>query len=154
MTRRSRVAFLCVVWLAGCEPTGSAVPLSAVKRPFALKACVLAGNRRADCGTLMVPERRDLPGTRYVALPVVRVRAAAPAGRDPVFWLEGGPGMRNVSGDVPSWLAADRDYVMVGYRGVDGSVVLACPEVERALRGMGPDLLGPVSLRVIGEASG
>ncbi|MBI5710402.1 MAG: alpha/beta hydrolase [Candidatus Eisenbacteria bacterium] len=49
------------------------------------------------------------------------------------------------------YLLAHHDLVMVGYRGVDGSSVLDCPEVKRALKGDG-DLLGERSLRNIGAA--
>ena len=38
-------------------------------------------------------------------------------------------------------LIDNHDIVMVGYRGVDGSVVLDCPEVAEALKGIGNDLV-------------
>jgi len=41
---------------------------------------------------------------------------------------------------------------MVGYRGVDGSVVLACPEMSRAATGVGDNLLSEASLANFGEA--
>ncbi|WP_084536921.1 alpha/beta fold hydrolase [Azospirillum halopraeferens] len=48
---------------------------------------------RADCAVLEVPEHRARPGGRTLALPVavLRSRAARPA-RDPVVFVEGGPG--------------------------------------------------------------
>ena len=41
---------------------------------------------------------------------------------------------------------------MIGYRGVDGSSVLHCPEVENALKGVGKELFGDVSATAIGDA--
>ena len=48
-------------------------------------------------------------------------------------------------------LLAGHDFVMVGYRGVDGSSVLDCPEVAKTLK-TNDDLLSEQSLRRIGEA--
>jgi pimeloyl-ACP methyl ester carboxylesterase len=45
----------------------------------------------------------------------------------------------------PDRLIAGHDVVVVGYRGVDGSVKLDAPEVQRAMRGVDEDLLGPAS---------
>ena len=111
----------------------------------------------ADIGTLIVPENRSKPSARLIALPVVRIHSRAPQPIEPIFWLEGGPGQSNFKARVPAWLLADHDVVLVGYRGVDGSSVLECPEIGQAFRGKGGDLLGPASLaniaRVVAEAS-
>ncbi len=106
----------------------------------------------ADIGTLIVPENRSDPSARLIALPVVRIRSRAPQPAEPIFWLEGGPGQSNLKTRVPAWLLADRDVVLVGYRGVDGSSVLECPEIGQAFRGKGGDLLGPASLANIARA--
>jgi pimeloyl-ACP methyl ester carboxylesterase len=91
----------------------------------------------ADCGTLVVPENRSNPNSRLIALPVVRVRATGSGSNEPLFWFMGGP-QSNVTyqSDVAhlNGLIDERDFVMVGYRGVDGSVVLQCPEVQEALK--------------------
>ena len=49
-------------------------------------------------------------------------------------------------------LIEDHDFVLVGYRGVDGSVVLDCPEISQALSKPPGDLLSDVSLRSYGKA--
>src|SRR5512142_1665550 len=41
----------------------------------------------AECGTLTVSENWDKPGSRLIALPVVRVKASGPNPAEPVFWL-------------------------------------------------------------------
>jgi len=46
-------------------------------------------------------------------------------------------------------LLYDHDFVFVGYRGVDGSSVLDCPEVVEALKNCGDDLLSEESLKNI-----
>jgi pimeloyl-ACP methyl ester carboxylesterase len=85
----------------------------------------------AECGTLIVPENWDKVGSRLIALPVVRILASGPNPVEPVFWLEGGPGGTNFTWEPPDWLLQNHDAVMVGYRGVEGTVILSCPEVGR-----------------------
>jgi len=50
----------------------------------------------ADCGTLVVPENRADPGSRLIALPVIRVRATGTNPAEPIFRLGGGPGQSNM----------------------------------------------------------
>jgi pimeloyl-ACP methyl ester carboxylesterase len=49
-------------------------------------------------------------------------------------------------------LIENHDVVMVGYRGVDGSAVLDCPELNGASKGVGGNLLGEESINNIGNA--
>jgi len=88
----------------------------------------------AECGTLVVPENWDKVGSRLIALPVVRIPASGPNPAEPVFWLEGGPGGPNLVWAPPAWLLEKHAVVMVGYRGVEGTVTLSCPEVGRLLK--------------------
>lgn len=99
----------------------------------------------ADCGTLVVPENRNDPPTRLVAIPVTRIRARSQSPGHPIFRLEGGPGKTNMDFDTANRLAEDHDVVLVGYRGVNGSVRLDCHEVVTALKTYGP-FLGKQSL--------
>jgi pimeloyl-ACP methyl ester carboxylesterase len=108
-------------------------------------------SRRAERGGLVVPERRDHASARQIRLPVVRVLADRPGGRPPVFRLGGGPGLSNMRFGCPPALAA-HDVILVGYRGVDGSVRLDAPEVAAALRAGGGDLLGAPSRRRVAQA--
>jgi pimeloyl-ACP methyl ester carboxylesterase len=88
----------------------------------------------AECGTLIVPENWDKVGSRLIALPVVRIPASRPDPAEPVFYLQGGPGQSNFSWAPPDWLLEDHDVVFVGYRGIDGTVTLSCPEVTHVLK--------------------
>ena len=90
------------------------------------------GSYAADCGTLVVPENRHDPTSRLIALPVTRIRAQAAHPGAPIFRLEGGPGISNMHFKDASRFADDHDVVLVGYRGVDGSSKLDCPEVISA----------------------
>ena len=91
------------------------------------------GNYAADCGTLVVPEKRADPQSRLIALPVTRILARSDHPREPIFLLQGGPGHTNMTFDKVNRYADEHDVVLVGYRGIDGSVRLDCPEVESAL---------------------
>ncbi len=109
------------------------------------------GAYRADCGTLVVPEDRADPRSRLIALPVTRILARSSHPLAPIFHLNGGPGTTNMTFPQASRLAAQHDVVMVGYRGVDGSSVLNCPEVTAALENSG-DYLGKASLSAYSQA--
>ncbi|MBI5103782.1 MAG: alpha/beta hydrolase, partial [Solirubrobacterales bacterium] len=109
------------------------------------------GSLRADCGTLVVPEDRADPRSRLIALPVTRIRARSAPHRAPLFRLEGGPGISNMGFSHADRFAEHRDVVLVGYRGVDGSTRLDCPEVRDALRGS-RDLLADATAKAYTSA--
>ena len=88
----------------------------------------------AECGALIVPENWDKANSRLIALPVVRISASGQNPTGPVFYLQGGPGQSNFSWPPPDWLLEKHDVVFVGYRGIDGTVTLSCPEVTRVLK--------------------
>src|SRR5689334_4396697 len=131
------------------------VPSGAHAGQLTLKPCTYAtedGRYAADCGTLVVPENRHDPGSRLIALPVTRIHAARAAHPGtPLFRLEGGPGLTNMQFRDASRFAGDREVVLVGYRGVDGSVRLDCPEVDSAMR-HASDLLGASYQRAAARA--
>jgi pimeloyl-ACP methyl ester carboxylesterase len=130
------------------------VPKGAKAGDLILERCHYAtedGSYAADCGTLVVPENRADAQSRLIALPVTRIRARSPNPAEPVFRLEGGPGKTNMEFENASRFAQNRDVVLVGYRGADGSVRLDCPEVESALK-HSTDFLGEKSFRGYGDA--
>lgn len=109
------------------------------------------GTYKADIGTLVVPENRADPDSRLIALPVVRIRAGSEHPAEPIFRLEGGPGVSNMQFEKASRFTDKHDVVLVGYRGVDGSSVLDAPEVESALK-HSADFLSDESMRAYAEA--
>jgi pimeloyl-ACP methyl ester carboxylesterase len=110
-----------------------------------------AGSYAADCGTLVVKENRHSPDSRLIALPVTRIRSRSADPGDPIFRLQGGPGITNMDFRDASRFAAKHDVVLVGYRGVDGSSKLDCPEVSSA-RDRTRDLLSPQSYATVSAA--
>jgi len=106
----------------------------------------------ADCGTLVVPENRSEPTSRLIALPVTRIQASGNNPMEAIFWLAGGPGSTNMEFSHLDGLIENHDIVLVGYRGVDGSSVLDCPEGNQAAKGLGDDLLSDASIANIGNA--
>jgi pimeloyl-ACP methyl ester carboxylesterase len=102
-----------------------------------LEPCTYEANKvkyDADCGTLVVPENRADPNSRLIALPVIRVRATGADAAEPIFYFAGGPGQSNLHFQYLEDVIENHDLVLAGYRGVDGSVVLDCPEVSEAAR--------------------
>jgi uncharacterized membrane protein YdfJ with MMPL/SSD domain/pimeloyl-ACP methyl ester carboxylesterase len=111
------------------------VPSGAHPGQLKLHPCHYAteqGSYRADCGTLVVRENRHDPQSRLIALPVKRIRALSGTPGLPIFRLQGGPGVTNMQFSAASRFADKHDVVLVGYRGVDGSSKLECPEVTSA----------------------
>ena len=100
----------------------------------------------ADRGTLIVLERQGKDASRRISLPVMRIHAGVAKPAEPIFYLAGGPGQSNMKFKPPDDLLANHDFVMIGYRGVDGSARLDCPEVNHAIKGTGNDLLDSASL--------
>jgi pimeloyl-ACP methyl ester carboxylesterase len=160
---RARVVALVLIVLVGvglayvslsAGDTTVSVPPGAQAGELTLEPCTYPtedGAHQADCGTLVVDENRTAADSQLIALPVVRIRARAADPGVPVVWLEGGPGQSNMTFDYANRFAGDRDVVLVGYRGIDGSVRLDCPEVTSALK-RSADFLSEPSFRAYGEA--
>jgi pimeloyl-ACP methyl ester carboxylesterase len=136
------------------SPETVSVPRGAHAGQLTMHGCTYAteqGSMPADCGTLVVPENRASSKSRLIALPVTRILARSSHPLAPIFHLNGGPGITNMTFPQASRLAAQHDVVMVGYRGVDGSSVLNCPEVTAALENSA-DYLGKASLSAYYQA--
>src|SRR5215218_3691305 len=89
------------------------VPGHARAGQLTLKPCTYDG-RSADCGTLVVPENRRDPRSRLIALPVTRIHARSAHPAEPIFRLEGGPGLSNMAFPHADRVANDHDVVLVG----------------------------------------
>jgi pimeloyl-ACP methyl ester carboxylesterase len=130
------------------------VPSGAHSGQLTLKSCSYTtenGTSAADCGTLVVPENRHDPNSRLIALPVIVIRAHSAHPGVPIFRLGGGPGVTNMEFPDASRFTAKHDVVLVGYRGVDGSTRLDCPEVSSAME-HSRDLLSEQSFRAVAAA--
>lgn len=114
------------------------VPPDAKAGQITAEACTftqLKHDYAARCGYLYVPEVRGKAGSRLIALPYTRVLSPSKTPGAPVFSLGGGPGQSNARPGFPvSWFIGKRDVVMLGFRGVDGTVKLDCPEINAQLQ--------------------
>lgn len=133
------LALLAALLLVGCGAKTASVPVipagaragdltewnNCAFQPEGIKT-----NYAAECGTIVVRENWEKAGSRLIALPVVRVRASGPQPAEPIFFLNGGPGESNLTWAPPDWLRQNHDVVLVGYRGVEGTVTLTCPELK------------------------
>ncbi len=99
---------------------------------LALKPCHPGGAKQElRCGTLLVPENRAKPQGRKLALEVVVVPARKQPGKEPIFFLSGGPGQAaadQASGFAQQPLTEDNDMVLVSLRGTGPATRLQCPQ--------------------------
>jgi len=130
----SWAALLLILILAGAR-IGAAQ--SRVPR-FEPSGCDIRGEWmsaiRVECGHLLVPEVRDRRNGRTLRLAVMIIRAAEPAGRPPLVFLHGGPGLNAVTSRFPinavRWgLSQHRDVIVYDQRGTGLSEPHLCPEV-------------------------
>jgi pimeloyl-ACP methyl ester carboxylesterase len=154
---QSIIAISTLVLAACSEPEQSgslSVPDDAVAGDFSTQDCTYTArdiDYAAECSVMIVPENRNDPDSRMIALPVTRVLALTDAPAEPVFWLTGGPGQSNMYLGHVSYFLENHDVVLTGYRGVDGSEYLACPEIDDALGG---ELMSASGLERFGNAYG
>ena len=129
-------------------------PEDAVAGDFTVVPCVHVANEveySAECGTLIVPENRYDESSSLISIPVKRIPASRDAPAEPIFHLTGGPGESNMGFPRVEWYHENHDIVLVGYRGVDGTVYLSCPEVTEAM-GSALPLMSREGMAAQGEA--
>ena len=106
----------------------------------------------AEEGYIVVNENPSDTLSRKIKLPVVRIRSTNKNPSEPIFWLNGGPGLSNMRYRPFPALLENHDIVLVGYRGVDGSTILKSDEIEDAMKGVDGDLLNDKSLHSLSQA--
>jgi pimeloyl-ACP methyl ester carboxylesterase len=120
-----------------------------VSKPFKI------GSKKyeADYGTVTVPENRSKSNSHLINIPFLRIHSNSKNPVEPIFGFAGGPGASNMKWDWGKALTflSEHDFVLVGYRGVDGSIVLDCPEVTEAFKSSN-DLLSEETMKTIGNA--
>ena len=157
-------AFFCIlpvvlVFASGCGDNKSSFPVppadAAAESVVSEAGPFKIGSESYDAvyGTITVPENRSKSTSRLISIPFLRIHSHSKEPAEPVFGFAGGPGATNMSWDWgKAWtFLPEHDFVLVGYRGVDGSTVLDCPEVTVAVKG-GDNLLGEESMKNIGHA--
>jgi len=103
-------------------------------------------------GTLVVPENRNDNQSRLITLPIKKFHSFGDDPREPVFFLNGGPGLSNINGITLDYLLEAHDVVLVGYRGVDGEVSLANQEIPQGMIGQG-DPFSQANVEKLGRAA-
>ena len=135
MLRRTLVAVVAAVVLAGCNQTQST---PAIDR---LKPCT-GDDEPVDayCGTLKVYEDRAAKTGRQIDLNIVVLPAVrTDAQPDPLFFLAGGPGqgaakMAKMIREAYRQVLTDRDIVLVDQRGTGKSNPLNCEDEDDSLK--------------------
>ncbi|WP_422364790.1 alpha/beta hydrolase [Pelagibius sp.] len=102
----------------------------------------------ARCGYMVVPENRQRAESRTIRLPVVILKAAqGDVRREPILYLDGGPGGRAYLDDqveIDSWIEMRKvfppghDLILLGQRGTGRSAAdFDCPELKTAALSLG-----------------
>jgi pimeloyl-ACP methyl ester carboxylesterase len=123
----------CALILATSAALRSVTTTQAPRARLALQPCHAPGvEGEVRCGQYEIYEDRAAKAGRKIALKIVVVPAlnATPA-RDPVFWLQGGPGgaatqVAGLAQDFLAELRQERDLIFVDQRGTGDSHPLAC----------------------------
>jgi pimeloyl-ACP methyl ester carboxylesterase len=141
MPKTALLLLLFCAMLAGCGTRDGA---SARTPPtIALAECRLPPHDEAVlCGTLEVPENRDAPDGKKLALKVAvfpaHTRNVKP---DPLFLLAGGPGQQATevfprAMSMFERVRRERDIVLVDQRGSGGSHALRCGAFDRSQKAL------------------
>jgi pimeloyl-ACP methyl ester carboxylesterase len=145
--------------IPGCgnkKDTYPVLPSDAGTNSFILKSgSFKIGSEKfeADFGTIAVQENRSNIASRLIHIPFIQIHTPSKNPAEPIFGFAGGPGASNMTWDWSKALTflSKHDFVLVGYRGVDGSIKLDCPEVTKAFR-ESSDLFSDKSMNMIGHA--
>ena len=96
---------------------------------------------KAQSGFIVVSENRSESESRLIEIPIVQINATGDSVAEPIFFLNGGPGSPNIgSYHFVKNLIENHDIVLLGYRGVEGSVILNLHEVDEFFANMPGDI--------------
>jgi len=89
----------------------------------------------AVCGEVEVPQDHLADKSKALILPykLIKSSLAENVKRPVVIGLTGGPGISNMSFSPRKEVLAVADVLLVGFRGVDGSASLSCPNVDKVI---------------------
>jgi pimeloyl-ACP methyl ester carboxylesterase len=97
-------------------------------------------------GIVHVRLDRSDSSSKFIDIPVHVIKSPSQNPLEPVYWLEGGPGQSNMNFKPSKGLLLTHDFVLVGYRGVDGPVMMRSKKLIKAFRGADNHLFGDKSL--------
>jgi pimeloyl-ACP methyl ester carboxylesterase len=101
---------------------------------------------RVQEGYILVPIDYDDNTSNKIALPIRIILSINDYTLEPIFYLGGGPGQSNMNYHPNPLYFQNRDIVVLGFRGVDGTIKLDSPEIRKAMKGKGNDLLSDQSI--------
>jgi len=154
---RPTILFTLCAFLIGCSSTAFIQDVPShlkPKRLYLAPKTIQVGDSQfnSEEGFIVVNENPSDTVSRRNMLPVLRIRSTSKHPSEPIFWLTGGPGLSNMKYRPFAALLENHDIVLVGYRGVDGSILLRSDEIEDAMECDGSDLLGDKSLHTLSDA--
>jgi pimeloyl-ACP methyl ester carboxylesterase len=97
-------------------------------------------------GIIKVPMNRSDPASGYLSLPVHVIKSPSKAPAEPIVWMTGGPGQSNFDILPPKAFLTDHDFILIGYRGVDGPIKLKSKKLGKTLKGLHHKMLSNESL--------
>lgn len=96
-------------------------------------------HKDAQCFELTTTEQPDGSGNQ-IKLPVQYLPALeSKLSEVPIVWLNGGPGISNLAPPLPDWIFAHFDVLVIGYRGIDGTPRLDCPNLKTRMANVQKD---------------
>lgn len=103
--------------------------------------------------SISVKSNRNDSNSADLFLPVHIIHTKSTNPKEPVFWFAGGPGISNMTLKPPKILLENHDVVLVGYRGVDGSVKFKSKKIQKAVKGKNNSLLSKESIENLQNAT-
>lgn len=90
----------------------------------------------AETYTIAVPENHNNINSKIITLPILKIKSLTNKPKEPVFLFYGGPGIANTKAwTYPHlYLLNNHDVVIVGYRGVEGSVNLESKAIAKSFK--------------------
>jgi pimeloyl-ACP methyl ester carboxylesterase len=97
-------------------------------------------------GTVNVRLNYADSASELLSIPVHIIRSSSPTPAEPIYFLNGGPGQTNLTYKPSKVLLENHDFVLVGFRGVDGNIKLKSKKINKAMKGLDNQLLSNESL--------
>jgi pimeloyl-ACP methyl ester carboxylesterase len=96
--------------------------------------------------TIPVKLNRSDSSSAFISLPVHIIKSPSKSPAEPIVWMAGGPGQSNLK-DLPSKeFLTDHDFILIGYRGVDGPIKLTSKNLRKSMKGLHHNMLSNESL--------
>lgn len=132
------IIFYSIPFSMGQNNTLNSMKTSTIKIE-GLRYCISKGN-------IKVKTNYSDENSVFMLLPVHVIHSSNPSPKEPVFWLAGGPGVSNIKQKPSKKILEDHDFVLIGYRGVDGEIKLKSRSIKKAVKGKNNALLGENSI--------